>query len=80
MKAEKDFGKNFIWVLAGIPPKGHKSDFVYYVVPSSEASKNVKRMHLEYISQPGKRGQQRKDSSMRVIFIPTLQRPLRLDN
>ena len=75
MKAEKDFGKNFIWVLAGIPPKGDKNDFVYYVVPSSEVSKNVKRMHLEYISQPGKKGQQRKDSSMRVIFIPPFKDP-----
>ena len=29
MKAEKDFGKNFIWVLAGIPLKEDKSEFVY---------------------------------------------------
>ena len=70
MKAEKDFGKNFIWVLAGIPPKEDKSEFVYYIVPSSEVCKNVKKMHLDYISKPGKKGQQRKDSSMRVIFIP----------
>ena len=32
-------------------------------------------MHLDYISQPGKRGQQRKDSSMRVIFIPPYTDP-----
>jgi len=28
-QGKKDFGKNFIWVLAGIPLKEDKSEFVY---------------------------------------------------
>jgi len=70
IKAEKNFGKNFIWVLAGIPRHGDDSEFVYYIIPSSEVSKNVKRGHHDYISKPGRKGQTRKDSNMRVIFIP----------
>ena len=30
---------------------------------------------LDYISKPGKKGQQRKDSSMRIIFIPPYKDP-----
>jgi hypothetical protein len=72
-KAEKDFGKNFIWVLAGIPKANSKDDFEYYIVPSKEVSKNVKESHQMWLDGEGiikNRGKGRKDGSMRVINIP----------
>ena len=30
LKAEKPYGKNFIWVLAGIPPKDSDDEFVFF--------------------------------------------------
>ena len=37
-KAEKNYGKNFIWVLAGIPVPGRNADFVYFIIPSRDVS------------------------------------------
>jgi hypothetical protein len=34
LKAEKNFGENFIWVLAGIPSSESHTPFEYYIVPS----------------------------------------------
>ncbi|MBU2609465.1 MAG: hypothetical protein KJ606_00760 [Chloroflexi bacterium] len=45
MKAEKDFGENFFWVLGGIPGPGSKSSFEYYIIPASEMSKNISEGH-----------------------------------
>ena len=73
IKAEKDFGKNFIWVLAGIPKANSADDFEFYIVPSKEVAKNVKQSHQMWLSGEGQiknTGRQRKDSNMRCINIP----------
>jgi hypothetical protein len=69
-KAERYYGENFIWVLAGIPIPNSSEDFVFYVVPSRDMSKNVAEQHKIWLETPGKNGQQHNESSMRTIQLP----------
>lgn len=69
-KAEKDFGKNFVWVLAGIPKPNSSDDFTYYIVPSADMAKNVKDQHEKWLATPGKNGQPHKPTDMRSIHLP----------
>lgn len=69
-KAEKDFGKNFVWVLAGIPKPNSSDDFLYYIVPSADMAKNVKDQHQKWLATPGKNGQPHKPTDMRSIHLP----------
>jgi len=70
VKAEKNFGKNFIWVLAGIPKPKSNAEFEYYIIPSAEMSKNVSKAHSLWLSEPGKDGRNRKDGSVRTVHLP----------
>jgi len=75
-KAEKDFGDNFFWVLAGIPKPGSESDFEYYIIPASEMSKHVAEEHQAWLETPGKEGQKHKDNPVRIVHLPPHKSPL----
>ena len=70
LKAMRDFGPKFLWILAGIPAPGDQSPFQFYVIPSREMAHNVKRGHFKWLRTPGKKGQPHKDSKVRVVPIP----------
>lgn len=70
LKAEKYYGENFVWVLGGIPTAGSDKPFEYYIIPSSEVSKNVKAGHEKWLATPGKNGQAHNDSNVRAIHLP----------
>ncbi|QWD46339.1 hypothetical protein G6659_02195 [Polynucleobacter paneuropaeus] len=72
-KAEKAFGQNFIWVLAGIPIAGSDKDFVYYIIPSPIVSKNVKEAHDLWLRTLGKKGQAHNETSVRTIHLPPFE-------
>ena len=69
-KAEKDFGPNFIWVLAGIPKSNSTAEFEYYIIPSREVAKNVAKAHAMWLKDAGRNGRVRQDSNVRTINIP----------
>src|SRR5690348_15296611 len=69
-KAEKAYGANFFWVLAGIPTPTMDESFVYFVIPSSEVARNVNQAHQAWLSTPGKRGAAHNDSDVRTIHLP----------
>lgn len=69
-KAERNFGDNFFWVLAGIPEPGSKSSFEYYIIPSSEMSKNIQKEHQAWLETLGKKGQQHNDNTVRAVYLP----------
>jgi hypothetical protein len=69
-KAERNFGANFIWVLAGIPTPNMNEPFDYYIIPSSEVSVHVSEQHQRWLNMPGKNGNPHKDSNVRAIFLP----------
>ena len=70
MKAEKYFGDNFFWVLAGIPESQSNSSFEYYIIPSSEMSKNVLAGHQAWLETLGKKGQKHNESTVRTVHLP----------
>ncbi|RJP46134.1 MAG: hypothetical protein C4583_19370 [Anaerolineaceae bacterium] len=70
MKSEKNFGENFFWVLGGIPEPESKSDFVYYVIPSSVMAKEISKAHQAWLESPGKKGQEHNDSMIRIVTLP----------
>src|SRR5436190_9647875 len=70
MKAMKNVGPTFFWVLGGIPLAGSDRPFEYYVIPSEVMAKNVSEAHELWLSTPGKKGQSHKDNRMRIVHLP----------
>jgi hypothetical protein len=70
MKAEKNFGGNFVWVLAGIPKSNSNKEFEYFIIPSADLAPNVSKAHKMWLTDPGKNGRVRKDSNMRNLHLP----------
>ena len=69
-KAERTFGSNFFWVLAGIPEPSSTSLFEYFIVPSADMADNVRAFHKRWLGALGAKGQQRRDSSVRAVCVP----------
>lgn len=70
MKAEKDFGENFFWVLGGIPKPDTNAGFEYYIIPASIMTKNVVEAHKLWLSSPGIKGQEHKENTVRTVHLP----------
>lgn len=70
VKAEKDFGQNFFWVLGGIPQPNQDCGFEYYVIPSGEMAKHVTQAHKLWLETPGKKGQAHRDCAVRTVHLP----------
>jgi hypothetical protein len=69
LKAERDCGPNFFWVLVGLPPPGSPSQLEYFVIPASAMAQNVKARHRTWLAAPGARGQVRRDSQIRAVGV-----------
>lgn len=70
MKAAKDFGENFFWVLGGIPTPDTSVDFEYYIIPAPVMAKNVAEAHERWLVSPGAKGQAHSDSKVRTVYLP----------
>ena len=70
LKAEKNYGDNFIWVLGGIPHANQDKPFEYYIIPSSAIAENVTKAHRMWLAGEGINGHVRKDGSVRAIHLP----------
>lgn len=70
MKSEKDFGKNFFWVLGGIPAPESSDNFVYYVIPSPIMAREISKAHLVWLGTLGKHGQKHNDNAIRTVNLP----------
>jgi hypothetical protein len=70
LKAERYYGPNFVWVLAGIPRPNTDAAFRYFIIPSKDVAHNVKAGHQTWLSEPGLHGRERRDSKVRTIHIP----------
>ena len=76
MKAEKDFGPLFFWILAGIPVPESDQAFEYFVVPSSDMAQAVKASFQKWASSPGPKGQRRNsNTTVRAIQLPPRAEP-----
>src|SRR6516165_274860 len=70
MKAERDFGSSFLWVLAGIPSPEQDVCFEYYIIPSKDMAFNVSTAHKLWLEAPGAKGQPHVDSRVRTVHLP----------
>jgi hypothetical protein len=70
IKAMKNVGPTFFWVLGGIPLAGSDKAFEYYIIPSCDMAKNVAEAHELWLSTPGKTGQAHKDNKVRTVHLP----------
>src|SRR5436309_12847337 len=70
MKAMKNVGPTFFWVLGGVPLAGSDQPFEYYIIPSEVMAKNVSEEHALWISTPGKKGQAHRDNRMLIVHLP----------
>ena len=70
LKAERNYGDNFFWILGGIPTFKSDKHFVYYIIPSTEMSKNIKESHKIWENTPGKKGQQHSITNFRTVEMP----------
>jgi hypothetical protein len=70
LKAMRNVGPTFFWVLGGIPLPRSDRPFEYYVIPSEVMAKNVAEAHALWLSNPGKKGQAHKDSAVRTVYLP----------
>ena len=70
-KAEKEYGPNFFWVLAGIPTMDTEQEFSYYIIPSDVMAKNIKEGHRIWERTPGLNNKQHSlDNKFRGILLP----------
>lgn len=65
-KAEREYGDNFVWVLAGIPHAGSSSPFEYFIIPSRDMATNVRAAHKKWLKDDPKR----RDSHVRTATLP----------
>lgn len=70
LKAVKDFGPTFFWVLGGIPSVNSKRAFEYYVIPSSEMAKHVLEANEKWLITPGKSNRIHQENKMRTVHLP----------
>lgn len=70
LKAMKNVGPTFFWVLGGIPRPGSDRPFEYYVIPSEVMAQNVAEAHNLWLSTPGQKGQAHKDNKVRTVHLP----------
>jgi hypothetical protein len=75
IKAERNFGDNFFWVLGGIPEANSTRPFEYYIIPELIMAENVKRAHKKWLDTTGAKGQAHNDNSVRTVHLPPFKSP-----
>jgi hypothetical protein len=51
LKSEVSFGKNFFWILGGIPKADSELQFEYYVIPAAAMAENIVRSHRLWLKK-----------------------------
>ena len=75
VKAEKNNGPTFFWVLGGIPEADSQDDFEYYIIPSRVMARNIKKAHARWMSTPGRDGRPHEENTMRIVHLPPGKSP-----
>ena len=70
MKAARDYGEKFFWILGGIPIPGSDRSFEYYIIPSYEMARHVTEAHGRWLSTPGRASQPHQDNDVRTVHLP----------
>jgi hypothetical protein len=70
MKALRDFGQSFFWVLVGLPSADGDQVTQYFVIPAKEMAKNVHEAHELWLRTPGLKGKPHNETKMRTVALP----------
>jgi hypothetical protein len=70
VKATRNVGPTFFWVLGGIPLPGSDRPFEYFIIPSEVMATNVAEAHELWLSTPGKEGRVHKENTVRTVHLP----------
>jgi hypothetical protein len=70
VRAQRDYGPSFFWILAGIPEAAQEAPFSYFVIPSADMAQNIGQEHADWLTGTGRKGQQRQDNPVRIVRIP----------
>jgi len=70
IKAVKNFGDSFFWVLGGVPEPESRRAFEYYVIPATIMATHVEQADSQWLVAPRAKGQTRKDSKVRIVHLP----------
>ena len=71
LKAERNYGDNFFWILGGIPtPEMDDQTFHYFIIPAPEMSRRIKIDFETWIKQPGVRKKHDPDNKFRTVTLP----------
>ena len=71
MKATKNVGPTFFWVLGDIPLINSDKGFEYFVIPSADMAKNVVEAHDLWLRAPGKKGKPHStENTFRTVHLP----------
>ncbi len=75
MKAMKNVGPTFFWILGGIPLPSSAKPFEYYIIPSEAMAVNVTKAHDLWLATPGRAGRAHRDNTMRIVDLPPHKSP-----
>jgi hypothetical protein len=67
MKAEREYGENFFWILGGIPSAEASSSFQYFVVPAKIMANKISTAHQAWLSKPGKKKDHDVKTTVRTV-------------
>lgn len=70
MKAERNYGPDFFWILSGIPGAGSEHPFEYFIIPAEKFSRLVTDDHVLWLKAPGAKGQAHNPTKVRTVAIP----------
>jgi len=69
LKAEKFFGDNFFWILAGIPLCDSSDHTEFYIIPNRVMAENVPKFHRLWLETPGRFGRIHQDNNVRIVLL-----------
>jgi hypothetical protein len=70
IKAEKDFGPKFFWIITGLAPVDSDKKDEYFIIPSKIMSTNVRRHAKKYHETPNRNGELPKKTAIRIVAVP----------
>ena len=69
VKAEREYGENFFWILGGIPFAETKEPFQYFIIPAKVMANQISAAHKAWLSKPGKNKQHDPKTTVRTVLF-----------
>jgi hypothetical protein len=69
-RAQTNYGKNYFWILVGIPINLRSKVVECFIMSSSLVARKLTESHQRWLKTPGKKGQKHNENSVRIITLP----------